>query len=84
MFKFLYSFLDEYNLEKESINSYINRHKNKGIANASILLLNWQTMEVESYIGSSDYFNNDIRLDFSDILCYTYTYDTSFNVMVVK
>lgn len=32
MFKFLYSFLDEYNLEKESINSYINRHKNQDLS----------------------------------------------------
>lgn len=32
MFKFLYSFLEEYDLEKESINSYINRNKNKDLS----------------------------------------------------
>lgn len=32
MFKFLYQFLKEYNLEKESINSYINRHKNNDLS----------------------------------------------------
>jgi len=32
MFKFLYSFLEEYDLEKESINSYINRHKNNDLS----------------------------------------------------
>ncbi|MCB0382424.1 MAG: DUF4301 family protein [Psychroserpens sp.] len=32
MFKFLYSFLDEYDLEKESINSYINRFKNNDLS----------------------------------------------------
>ncbi|MCB0383648.1 MAG: DUF4301 family protein, partial [Psychroserpens sp.] len=32
MFKFLYSFLEEYDLEKESINSYINRYKNNDLS----------------------------------------------------
>jgi len=32
MFKFLYTFLEEYNTEKESINSYINTHKNKDLS----------------------------------------------------
>ncbi|WP_040247053.1 DUF4301 family protein [Psychroserpens mesophilus] len=32
MFKFLYSFLEDYNLEKESINSYINRFKNNDLS----------------------------------------------------
>jgi len=32
MFKFLYRFLEEYNIEKESINSYINRHKNNDLS----------------------------------------------------
>jgi hypothetical protein len=32
MFKFLYSFLEEYDLERESINSYINRHKNNDLS----------------------------------------------------
>ncbi|WP_204344220.1 DUF4301 family protein [Psychroserpens algicola] len=32
MFKFLFQFLDEYDLNKESINSYINRHKSKDLS----------------------------------------------------
>ncbi|WP_033959860.1 DUF4301 family protein [Psychroserpens jangbogonensis] len=32
MFKFLYSFLEEYDLEKGSINSYINKHKNNELS----------------------------------------------------
>ncbi|WP_323787168.1 DUF4301 family protein [Psychroserpens sp.] len=32
MFKFLYSFLEEYDLEKGSINSYINRYKNNDLS----------------------------------------------------
>ncbi|WP_299225426.1 DUF4301 family protein [uncultured Psychroserpens sp.] len=32
MFKFLFQFLDEYNVDKESINSYINRRKNKDLS----------------------------------------------------
>lgn len=32
MFKFLFQFLEEYNLDQESINSYINRHKNKDLS----------------------------------------------------
>ena len=31
MFKFLFTFLEEYDINKESINSYINRHKNKDL-----------------------------------------------------
>ncbi|WP_431133541.1 DUF4301 family protein [Psychroserpens mesophilus] len=32
MFKFLYSFLEDYDLEKESINSYINKDKNNDLS----------------------------------------------------
>jgi hypothetical protein len=32
MFKFLFTFLDEYNIEKGSINSYINKTKNKDLS----------------------------------------------------
>lgn len=32
MFKFLFKFLEEYKLNKESLNSYINRHKNKDLS----------------------------------------------------
>ncbi|WP_460220668.1 DUF4301 family protein [Psychroserpens sp. MEBiC05023] len=32
MFKFLYEFLDQYKINKESINSYINRYKNKDLS----------------------------------------------------
>nr|WP_321227284.1 DUF4301 family protein [uncultured Psychroserpens sp.] len=32
MFKFLFAFLDEYNIEKGSINSYINKTKNKDLS----------------------------------------------------
>jgi len=32
MFKFLFKFLEEYSLEEESVNSYVNTHKNKGLS----------------------------------------------------
>ena len=32
MFKFLFTFLEEYNINKESINSYINTHNNKDLS----------------------------------------------------
>jgi hypothetical protein len=32
MFKFLFTFLDEYRIKEESINSYINTHKNKDLS----------------------------------------------------
>ncbi|OUS24763.1 penicillin-binding protein 1C [Gammaproteobacteria bacterium 45_16_T64] len=32
-----------------------------GMHNASALLLNYQTMEVEAMVGSADFFNNDIQ-----------------------
>lgn len=32
MFKFLFAFLDEYNIGEESINAYINKHKNKDLS----------------------------------------------------
>lgn len=40
--------------------SYIKRHQELGVNNAAILLLNWKNMEIESYIGSKNYFDNSI------------------------
>jgi penicillin-binding protein 1C len=48
-------------LLKRQINSYIKRKKSRGIENASALLLNWKTMEVEAFIGSNNFFDNAIE-----------------------
>ena len=42
------------------LKSYINQNKNFGLKNASILLLDWTTMEVIANIGSADYYNYEI------------------------
>jgi len=40
---------------------YIERKKNVGITNASVLLVNYKTMEIEASLGSADFFNNEIH-----------------------
>ncbi|MCE7068293.1 penicillin-binding protein 1C [Dyadobacter sp. CY326] len=42
---------------EEQVKNYINRRKTMNIHNASVLVVNNETMEVEAYIGSAD-FNN--------------------------
>ena len=42
---------------EEQVGNYINRRKMMNIHNASVLVINNETMEVEAYIGSAD-FNN--------------------------
>lgn len=45
---------------EEIMQSYVKRNKFKGVNNASALLINHQTMEVVSQIGSVDFFNEKI------------------------
>lgn len=45
---------------EQTTKKYILRKQKYGIHNASILLLNYNTMEVESLVGSVDYFNDVI------------------------
>ncbi|MCL2389473.1 MAG: penicillin-binding transpeptidase domain-containing protein, partial [Elusimicrobia bacterium] len=42
------------------VSAYIRRNAALGISNASVMLLNFRTMEVEAYIGSADFFNEYI------------------------
>lgn len=41
--------------------SYVTRHESLGVNNAAALLLNWQNMEIEAYVGSKDYFDDSIH-----------------------
>ena len=46
---------------EDIIDSYIKRNSNKGVGNASVLLLNYESMEIEALIGSHDFFNDGIQ-----------------------
>ena len=47
-------------LEKR-VNDYITQNRDRGIVNASALLIDFKTMEVLAQIGSSDFANTDIH-----------------------
>lgn len=46
---------------EQQVNLFIERNRSKGIYNASVLLIDNQTMEIKALIGSSNYFNNTIQ-----------------------
>lgn len=48
-------------LLEDSIKRYIIENRNIGIYNASAVLLNHETMEITAYVGSANYFNNEIE-----------------------
>ncbi len=48
------------NILESSISQYILNKSNLGIYNASAVLLDYTTMEIKAYIGSSNYYNNEI------------------------
>ena len=48
-------------LLESTIKRFIVDNRNSGIYNASAILLNHETMEVEAYVGSANYFNNEIE-----------------------
>ena len=58
----IYSTLDmeKQRILEDTVSEYIINNKRKGIYNAAVMLLNYKTMEVVSYIGSADYFNSEI------------------------
>lgn len=58
----VYSTIDmrKQRLLENTVSEYIINNKTKGINNAAVMLLNYKTMEVVSYIGSADYFNSEI------------------------
>jgi len=74
MFKFLYSFLEEYDLEKESINSYINGHKNNDLSLFFIGLDKFPFYNIvqkqlqESYPNYDSLSINEQRLKFVEII----------------
>lgn len=43
------------------VRSYLDSVRHKGVYNASVLLVDWRTQEVVSYIGSADYFDDTIE-----------------------
>jgi penicillin-binding protein 1C len=53
--------LDKQFLVEDILERYIDKNKHKGIVNASSLLINWKTMNVEAYVGSASYFNDQIE-----------------------
>ncbi|MCL2334557.1 MAG: transglycosylase domain-containing protein, partial [Endomicrobia bacterium] len=46
---------------EERIKYFIERYKRGGINNASAMLLNYKTMEVEAYVGSADFYDSAIQ-----------------------
>ncbi|MCL1972413.1 MAG: penicillin-binding protein 1C [Endomicrobia bacterium] len=48
-------------LIEQRIRFYVERNINKGINNASVMLVNYKTMEVSAYAGSADFFNELIE-----------------------
>lgn len=57
-------------LVEEEMENYISDSRYKGIKNSSALLINYKTMEVVAYAGSSDYFNNEIEGQVNGINAY--------------
>ena len=45
---------------ENTVKHYISRNQSKNILNASVLILNYETMEIISYIGSADFWNTNI------------------------
>ncbi len=41
--------------------SYLRENRNRGFRNAAVLLINYETMEVKSMIGSGDFFDDSIH-----------------------
>ncbi len=46
---------------EQRIKSYVTRNAGRGINNACAMLINYKTMEVVSYIGSADFFDDSIQ-----------------------
>ena len=42
------------------VKKYVTSKTTKGISNASVLLLNYQTMSIEAMVGSADFNNQSI------------------------
>ncbi|MEZ4600973.1 MAG: penicillin-binding protein 1C [Syntrophotaleaceae bacterium] len=47
-------------LAERRLKDYVARHKNVGIVNGAVAILNHQTMEVEALVGSADFWNRTI------------------------
>ncbi len=45
---------------EQIVANHISTHQNLGMKNASVLLLNYKTMEVEAMVGSADFYNDSI------------------------
>ncbi|MES2527299.1 MAG: penicillin-binding protein 1C [Bdellovibrionota bacterium] len=46
---------------EKKISDYLSGKKMNGIKNASVLLVNWQTSEIISWVGSADFFDPEIK-----------------------
>ncbi len=53
--------LSKQKLIEETVKEYVMNNRYRGVYNASVMLLNYKTMEVVAYVGSADYFNNSIE-----------------------
>lgn len=49
------------------VSRFLDRNRKIGITNASVLLLDYRTMEVVSYMGSGDYFSKEINGAFDGV-----------------
>lgn len=45
---------------EDRVKLYISKHKEKGLNNAAVILLNWQTMEMRAVVGSADFWDDAI------------------------
>lgn len=45
---------------EDMVKNYVKRNKHKGVSNAAVYLINYQSMEVVAQIGSADFFNPEI------------------------
>lgn len=53
--------LDMQKMLEDIVNDYVKENNNKGVYNASALIVNYKTMEVKAYVGSNDFFNEKIN-----------------------
>lgn len=52
---------DYQELMENAVETYVTQGKRIGINNAAALLIDYENMEVKAYVGSADYFNDDIQ-----------------------
>lgn len=62
--------LNYQNLLEDIIKKYLEQNKSKGAYNASAMIINHKTMEVKAYVGSADFWNQEIEGQVDGTLAY--------------